>query len=873
MSLEEDIVAWCTSRPLRWQRHILGRIAAQEHLSDADYDQVIDDILSGKNLEVFPVGLEHFVSDDADTPPVSLLAVSSTDHVNALATPEPLAFGPTGLTIIYGDNGSGKSGYARLLKNVARTRHREDRVLSDAFRDNAIDKPTASLSVQVGMTVIPVDWPNSKPGELQQMLFYDEACGAVYGSEESPFPYRPSALFVMDGLLSACSTIRKRIDVRLDDNQKLAQRVPEVEAGTEQTAAGKFLLGLSGKSSVESLDQLIAGLSESTDTAASLKLSESRLLSADTSSARQQLTRLAGKLTATKTHIEALQLALSAAALTALEEGRAQLTVLEEAATLLASTFVSEPLPTGVGGKAWLALWESARRFSSEQAYPSTPFPVTSAGARCVLCQEPLDDEGSNRLAGERLIRFEQFVQDDTQTRLVAARTKWKATVAKVTSLEVLPAVVEAQLKDLESDHTETVQSVRALLDSYESLKAHFVALANGVPEASAPNGVEPQAILTQIAEKANSANAEAAGLADPAEAIKLRSAATARRKEFELLEIVRDARQTIVDEISRLKLRDALTAVKNEALTTTISNKISALSERSITVRVQDTFTRETDRLNLERVTITKTRTEKGTLLHQPQLVGTRQDVTLPRIFSEGERTALGLAAFFTEALLEASTSALILDDPVTSLDHIRRGQVAARLAKFAESRQVIVFTHDISLVADLKLEAADLGVAVTERSVAKGRTFDARPGMCSDKLPWKVKDVPARLNDLDARLSRMKKKLDVWDEDTYDKEVGAWAGSLSETWESVFSQVVVGPILAEGGLEVRPKMVKVLARFTNEDEQEFQTSYSRVSQWTKRHDKNAKVNYRAPDIPPLRQELALVKSWYERVKGYQKR
>src|SRR5258708_32430918 len=69
--------------------------------------------------------------------------------------------------------------------------------------------------------------------------------------------------------------------------------------------------------------------------------------------------------------------------------------------------------------------------------------------------------------------------------------------------------------------------------------------------------------------------------------------------------------------------------------------------------------------------------------LHHQPKLVGARQNVTLPRVFSEGERTALGLASFFTEAHLDASKSALILDDPVTSLDHVRRGLVAARLGR----------------------------------------------------------------------------------------------------------------------------------------------------------------------------------------------
>jgi hypothetical protein len=63
---------------------------------------------------------------------------------------------------------------------------------------------------------------------------------------------------------------------------------------------------------------------------------------------------------------------------------------------------------------------------------------------------------------------------------------------------------------------------------------------------------------------------------------------------------------------------------------------------------------------------------------------------------------------------------------------------------------------------------------------------------------------------------------------------------------------------------------MVKVLARFSNEDDQEFQASYRRVSQWAKRHDKSVLVNYVAPEIEALDQELTLVGSWFRRVKGY---
>src|SRR5207249_3326089 len=298
----------------------------------------------------------------------------------------------------------------------------------------------------------------------------------------------------------------------------------------------------------------------------------------------------------------------------------------------------------------------------------------------------------------------------------------------------------------------------------------------------------------------------------------------------------VKKSRPAIVKEIERLQEREALEAAKSAAATTGITKKILELSEESITEVVRDTFTRETERLRLERVTIARTRADKGALLHQPKLVGARQQVTLPRVFSEGERTALGLAAFFTEAHLDGSESALILDDPVTSLDHIRRGLVATRLAALAETRQVILFTHDVAFVADVTREAAARGVPVAERSVTRSRADERKPGACTTKHPWKAKDVPARLDELRQELSRIRRESSAWDEKQYEEAVAVWAGNLSETWERIFSQEIVGPVLAEGGLEVRPMMVKVLARFSDDDHRKFEGSYGRASQWAKR-------------------------------------
>jgi energy-coupling factor transporter ATP-binding protein EcfA2 len=861
LALEEDIVSWSKERPA-WQREVMRRVAAGDVLSDGDYDALVEDIVKAKNLPPRQFGLEQFPHAAPEDFPVCLVAIEKLEHVNALESPEPLTFAQQGLTIVYGDNGSGKSGYARLLKRITRARHQEE-VLTDVFRDTSLAMPTALLSIRIGDVAESLAWPESSRPELQRMLFYDAACGSAYIASESDFPYRPSALFVMDGLIAACVAVRARIDAKLAENSASVNQLPAVPDQAQESDAGRFLGALSGLSSLESLDALIATFDAAKETSEELKDQEARLRSADTTKIRRQLIRQSEKLVALRTHLESLDAVMGIAGLAKLREDQAMVTTLEAAASLLARSFESEPL-SGVGSPPWKELWEAAQRFSKQHVYPDHEFPFLGEGCRCVLCQQSLEAP-----AQDRFMRFDEFVRNDTQIRLREATRTYEQQVSTLRRLTVLPDVVASNLKDVEDANGDVVAAVRELLSNYQGASDQLreaLFHKQAVPQIA----IDQAPLIARLTEASDAATAAAEALGN-AEGIQRQLAALiARRTEFELLEQIKKARPAIVKEIARLKERDALEAAKSAAATTGITKKILELSEGSITEVVRDSFTRETERLRLERVTIARTRADKGTLLHQPKLVGARQQVTLPRVFSEGERTALGLAAFFTEAHLDGSKSALILDDPVTSLDHVRRGLVASRLASLAESRQVILFTHDVAFVADLKREAGAKGVFVAERSVTRSRAGERKPGACTTKHPWKASDVPARLNELRQELGRIAREVPTWDEKQYEDAVAVWAGNLSETWERIFSQEIVGPVLAEGGLEVRPKMVKVLARFSDEDHREFEGSYARTSQWAKRHDKSVAVNYVTPDIDKLNEELRLVEKWVKRVKGY---
>ena len=170
MALEEVIVAWSRDRPA-WQREVMRRWQPAQVLSNEDYDSWSKTSWRRRNVPAGqlrtrapskiavrrPPGLPH---GDREARTCKCSGVEGAAHLRA-----------QGLTIVYGDNGSGKSGYARLLKRITRARHQEE-VLTDVFRDTSLGEPTASLSVRIGDAEERLPGRSPRP-ELQRMLFYD----------------------------------------------------------------------------------------------------------------------------------------------------------------------------------------------------------------------------------------------------------------------------------------------------------------------------------------------------------------------------------------------------------------------------------------------------------------------------------------------------------------------------------------------------------------------------------------------------------------------------------------------------------------------------------------------------------------------------
>lgn len=854
-TIEQEIATWAATRP-QWQQAAIRQLAQGHVFTASEIGNIAAQLKVSKHPTAVPLKATDIPGAQSAGATVLLRSIRELTNVNALLGSQELTFGPDGLTVVYGDNGSGKSGYARLIKSVVGARHQE-LVHTDVFADTAGQLQQASVAFANGGVAMTSTWPDGVGAELKAISFYDEACGDAYIGGDSELTYRPSALLMLDGLISVCDAVSAVLTDELRENQLRRSPLPAVADGT---VAARFLSTLSGTTTDAQLDAACAVPADSGEQLGALIQEEARLRSTDPSKERARLEALADKLDTLANHVGGLVAALSDERAEEATEALGSAIELRAAATVASSgTFDAEPV-AGVGTATWRALWDAARRFSEAEAYHDGHFPVTAEDSRCVLCQQELSAD-----ARDRLDRFQAFMRDTTAQQASAAEQRLEGAITTFQRLEPTPASVAAQLVEIEGSDSTLAQAVTRWLQAAAERKEGLLAsLAGATDSAIASLGTSPR---TSLETRASELRAAAAAI-DATNFQTSLADTVARKNDLESRQAITAQRVAIKTEVTRLAERARLDAAKHLTDTTGITRKSTDLTDAHVTSLVRDRFTRESDRLHLERIELKKTGGQKGKLRHRPALLGAKTPKPVEQVLSEGEQTALGLAGYFTEAFFDDSKSALVLDDPVTSLDHVRRAHVARRLAQFATDRQVIVFTHDVEFVGDLRRAADDEQITFTERGIQ--RRGGKAPGMCTDQHPWKAKDVGRRFQELEQLVARIKRERDSWDQEDYEKECADWGGKLSETWERLINLEIVYSVVDKGTSEVRPKMFKMLARITADDDREFQQSYGRCSAWARRHDKSPATNYVAPEPADLEQELAFVRAWYERIKKY---
>jgi hypothetical protein len=206
----EELLEWSQGRPA-WQRDALRRLVLNGELSDDDIRALTDICKSAHGLaeqqETAPLIKDHVPDKTAGAAPVSLVSIFHHRGVNALAEGQTLKFAPN-LTVVYGDNAAGKTGYIRILKSACRARGQE-KILGNVVSGAAPLAPVVSVKYKVGAEQDAREWAGNGEDEfVSRVSVFDTQCAAVYLTEKTDVAFRPFGLDLFDKLVQVCKAVR-----------------------------------------------------------------------------------------------------------------------------------------------------------------------------------------------------------------------------------------------------------------------------------------------------------------------------------------------------------------------------------------------------------------------------------------------------------------------------------------------------------------------------------------------------------------------------------------------------------------------------------------------------------------------------------------
>jgi recombinational DNA repair ATPase RecF len=225
---------------------------------------------------------------------------------------------------------------------------------------------------------------------------------------------------------------------------------------------------------------------------------------------------------------------------------------------------------------------------------------------------------------------------------------------------------------------------------------------------------------------------------------------------------------------------------------------------------------------------------------------------ISLSEILSEGEHCVVGLAGFLAELQVADHECPIVLDDPVCSLDHKYMRKIAKRLAKEAEKRQVIIFTHDIAFLLELKEKAAESAkIFFTSQTVCRQDTI----GKCMIGLPWHSMEVKERINYLRKELDEIK-SLYPTNMMEYNRKAAEIYGLLRETWEAFVEEKLLYKTILRHGAEVQTMRLRSVS-VSHDDYKKIYIAIHNCSMWMTGHSKSKALSEDRPKPEDVAQDI----------------
>lgn len=867
MSLLNQILQWSETLP-SWQRDACRRLFINESdLTPDDYLELYSLVLKENGIAVencpkpTPLLSEHLPIQSAENQTVSLIALRNLENVNLIPNSQTLNFSETGITVIYGGNGSGKSGYARVIKRACRARDQSELIHPNAHDPSVTNKvPKANFDIKIGDAITEVAWSrdNTPPDHLSLVTVFDSRCARSYINAEQDVAYLPYGLDIVESL---ANVVLPKLSSTLEaDISNINVSTLPFEHLCNDTEAGKAVRSLSPKSNADSIKAL-GTLTE--NEVKQISELDSALKENDPLAKAHEHRLCAMRL---KSYAQKIALPLKWVNIEAVNKLRKindEKLEAEEAEKRAADALrEGESLLQGTGEAVWKLLFNAAKRYSAEVSHVGHPFPPSDDNSACPLCQEILPEAAINRLK-----RFDHYVQNDVAQAVETARQIVISAKSKIEYADIVitpDTALSDELGTLDSSILQVINEYQTSLENRRTAMLECLTSSKweDIPELTS----SPYKALRKLA---------AQQLRSHKRLLKAADEKNRKNLEFELSELL--AKQelaksldAVIDLLERMKKKAALEKCRPSLKTRQISDQSKKFASAAVTDELKKALNMEFTELGVGHIKAKfKERTDKGKMYHQ-LLLDLPTSRKVEDILSEGEQRAIALSSFFAELALSNHYCGIVLDDPVSSLDHWRRRNVARRLVKEAKQRQVIVFTHDTSFLGQLCDEIEEAGIT-SFKSYLEWQ--GSNPGYVNHGLPWDQQGYKARIDSLEKAQSSLAKRWPIYPNQDETREMRNEYDRLRATLERVIQDVVFNGVVKRYRDWIKVDSLKSVVGFNQNEFEIIDNLHKRCSDVITAHDQSGDKCASVPTAQDLGKDINVLKSLVQTIQNRRKK
>lgn len=664
-----------------WSELLVNSIVSTENeLSTTETQTIFNYFLQGiglfSGLPINVISKPNYVPTNKE---IELVSLSDILGVNRLAKNQTINFSPN-LTVIFGENGTGKTGYGRILKTLGFSYDTHNNILSDITK--TIEPQSAIINFKSNSITKTFNWngKNTIP-ELENISVFNNNCVSISLADRQLI-VTPIGFHLFNLITTELNKLEALINLEVAKYPTNLNWANILNDGTPQQI---FISTLSSKSTEIKLNELSTFTNqhekELDDTETELVNLNKTILQRDI----QSISASFDELSTIVTKIEKLEKTLNVVEWDLLKNRNKEILELENQANKgikeIAETNGIEFYQTPEF-ENFIKSAENYIKIIGEENYPEN-------GNNCVYCLQPLQDSSLELLKNYRLL-----LNDKTQENLDNLKLLKSNGINLVSKIDTNLILSQNTFGVNEENKTIQPTELKEFNKLLEELKQLYITdkLSNETKFT-----LDYAKYLKFLNDKKIQLNATLLIKNDLFANIETKETQLKNKiAELKDRKLISTKINEIKTSISNHKVVVLLNSKRNSFNSNSISRKTTEAREELVQQNFNSIFKTELHSFRKGHISIDL---NFGTNKGNSKISHKINSHSLLDILSEGEQKAIALSEFLTELQLDNVKAPVIFDDPVNSLDHNIIDDVAKRLIKLSGERQVVIFTHSVLL------------------------------------------------------------------------------------------------------------------------------------------------------------------------------